>query len=145
MLRLLGGWPAAVDQHWWLFECYWCACPTPNLPSKSAWPSTCPKIYPLRGQNGMAPLGAGDFFEGEAREKKGGWRVQMVRVGTLIQQPLSRSTSASGKLWPEACTRCMCVCGSHALFTHSQIPSLVAWQEERDAARRAALKKTAAP
>ena len=29
-----------------------------------------PRISPLRGQNGMAPLGAGDFFEGEAREKR---------------------------------------------------------------------------
>ena len=37
---------------------------------KSAWPSTCPKISPLRRQIGMAPLGAGDFFEGEAREKR---------------------------------------------------------------------------
>ena len=29
-----------------------------------------PKNFSAGGQNGMAPLGAGDFFEGEAREKR---------------------------------------------------------------------------
>ena len=53
---------------------------------------------------------------------------------------------SSAQEWRVAarCVHGACVCGARALFTHSQTPLLVAWQEERDVARRAALKKTAA-
>ena len=98
-----------------------------------------PKNVSAAREGGMAPLGAGDFFEGR-RAKKDGWRVQKVRVGALVQQPLSRFAHGSGVA---SCgPRRARVCGALAL-THSHTPSLVAWQEEREVTRRAALTQTA--
>ena len=65
-----------------------------------------------------------------------------MRVGALVQQPLSRFAHGSGVA---SCgPRRARVCGALAL-THSHTPSLVAWQEEREVARRAALTQTARP
>ena len=65
----------------------------------------------------MAPLGAGDFFEGR-RAKKDGWRVQKMRVGALVQQPLSRFAMAQEWRVVARGVHGERVCGARAL-THS--------------------------
>ena len=75
------------------------------------------KMYPLRGQGGMAPLGAGDFFEGRRAKKRrlasakgASWRTRTAAFVSF------RPWLRSGELWPEACTCVRCPC-AHP-FTH---------------------------
>ena len=77
-----------------------------------------PRISPLRGQNGMAPLGAGDFFEGEARENRrlasassARWRTHTT---ALVSYLLCSQVASCGPMR----ARCMCVrcpCALHPL------------------------------
>ena len=116
----------------------------------------CPQ-NPLRQARAQNFSAARAEWDGASRRRRllrgGGARKQAA--GECKQCALAHSYSRTTERWSRissahkwrAAARCVhgaCVCGARALFTHSQTPSLVAWQEERDVARRAALKKTAA-
>ena len=92
-----------------LLECYGALARRPTMPLKSAWLSMWPMNFSAARAGGMAPLGAGDFFEGEARQKRrlasahgARWRTHRT---ALVSYHLCSGVPSCGPMR----ARCMCV------------------------------------
>ena len=90
----------------------------PILPSNSAWQSACPKKCIRCAGREEWRLSAQETFSRGGARKKDGWRVQKMRVGALVQQPLSRFAMAQEWRVVARGVHGERVCGARAL-THS--------------------------
>ena len=95
------------------------------------------KMYPLRGQREWRLSAQETFSRGGARKKTAGECKKCELAHLYSSLCLVSPWLRSGELWPEACTVNVCAVPVRSPI-HTLTPSLVAWQEERELARRAA-------